>query len=124
MDLPDAGALVAGTVAVREGVAFLAKRFVSKADSVEQKREEERDERERSMVEKLERLLAEVAELKTEVRADRERAAAVQAAVNEVKARIDGVSANHGPRIGALEQELAALKARVGDPLRRSRGRR
>lgn len=124
MDLPDAGALVAGTVAVREGVAFLAKRFVSKADSVEEKREAERDERERSMVEKLERLLAEVAELKTEVRADRERASAVQAAVNEVKARIDGVSANHGPRIGALEQELAALKARVGDPLRRSRGRR
>ena len=77
------------------------------------------------MGQKLDQLLLEVASLTGEVRNDRERsattAAAIQAAVSEVKARIDGVSANHGPRLGTVEQELAALRARVDLSTRRRR---
>lgn len=96
---------------------LVVKRFVGKADTAEQDASRKRDEREREMDGKLDQLLKEVASLTVETRNDRERAAstaaAIQAAVSEVKARIDGVSSNHGPRLGAVEQELAGLRARI-----------
>ena len=96
-------------------VAF--KRFIAKADAQEEAVTKRRDEREREMDGKLDQLLKEVAGLTVETRNDRERAsataAAIQAAVSEVKARIDGVSANHGPRLGELEQRMASLSTRV-----------
>lgn len=96
-------AAVAGSV----GAGALAWRFlVSKAFRTAEKTED-------AISAKLDTVLATLHELQTEVRADRERAAAVQSAVIEVKDRINGVSANHGPRIGDLEQRWAALDARV-----------
>lgn len=125
-----------GGAALMKAFDFFVRRYVSKADAREEAAEQERkaaekeatekrDEREKEMGQKLDQLLLEVASLTGEVRNDRERsattAAAIQAAVSEVKARIDGVSANHGPRLGAVEQELAALRARVDLSTRRRR---
>lgn len=114
--LEGGGFVVSGALAMK-AVDFVVSRFVKKADTQLERAAAEQAERERAMNEKLDQLLREVAEIKVETRNDRERAAAtaaaIQAAVSEVKARIDGVSANHGPRLGAVEQELAALRARL-----------
>lgn len=139
----------AGGAAIMKAFDFALRRYISKADAREESAEKsrlerekaaeqekkdaeaaalkKRDEREREMDGKLDQLLKEVAGLTVETRNDRERAAttaaAIQAAVSEVKARIDGVSANHGPRLGAVEQELAGLRARV-DVMATPRGRK
>jgi hypothetical protein len=127
-----------GGAVLMKAFDFFVRRYVSKADAREEAAEKEkkdaeladskkRDEREREMDGKLDQLLKEVAGLTVETRNDRERAAAtaaaIQAAVSEVKARIDGVSANHGPRLGAVEQDLAGLRARV-DVMAIPRGRK
>jgi hypothetical protein len=117
MDPSEIVASVGGGAVAMKLVDIIVKRFVTKADQNEEAAEKKRDEREREMDGKLDQLLTQVATLSTETRNDRERsaamAAAIQAAVSEVKARIDGVSANHGPRLGAVEQELAGLRARL-----------
>jgi len=109
------GAALGGAVALK-AFDFVVARFfgrVAKADEAEAKAVE-------GLSKKLDEVLAELHALKTELAGDRERAAAVQAAVSKVEARIDGISANHGPRLGSAEQELAAVKARL-DSLERTR---
>lgn len=101
---------------------LLVTRFFRRAEQAEDSREEAQAEVVKELNSKLDAVLSELHELKSETRADRERAAAVQSALSEVKNRIDGISANHGPKIGALEQEMAALKARV-DSVERPRRR-
>ena len=127
MDPSEIAASVGGGALAMKLVDVIVKRFVSKADAQEETAAKKRDEREREMDGKLDQLLKEVAGLTVETRNDRERAAAtaaaIQAAVSEVKARIDGVSANHGPRLGAVEQELAGLRARI-DVMAAPRGKR
>lgn len=127
-----------GGALVMKALDFAFRRYVSRADAREQDAEKaesdrtrdaehKRDAREAEMNRKLDELLKEVATLSTETRRDRETAtttaAAIQAAVAEVKSRIDGVSANHGPRLGAVEQELAGLRARI-DVIVTPRGKR
>lgn len=108
------GAAVGGAV-ILKGLDFVVSRFfgrVVKADEAEAKAVE-------GLGKKLDEVLAELHALKTELATDRERGAAVQAAVSKVEARIDGISSNHGPRLGQTEQELAAVKARL-DALERT----
>lgn len=93
-------------------VEWLAKRFVSKADDAEKRVVDERDQREKAMAEKLDAIVTTLAEMKNDAISARERQSALTAAHAEVKARIDGMSENYGRRIGQLEQEVAALKAR------------
>ena len=107
----------AAALAASAGAGALAWKFIlSKAFRASEKAED-------SISNKIDEVLAELHDLKTEVRADRERASAVQSIVAEVKERIDGVSNNHGPRIGELEQRWAALDARLSS-LERKRGLR
>lgn len=110
-----AGLVVGGGVGWK-AVEFLFARFVSRADR-------ERDDREKAVADKLDQVLSELHELKTGIAADRERAISQSAAVSEVKARIDGISANHGPRLGQLEQDMAATRERL-DGLERRRGKK
>lgn len=110
-------------------VSWAAARFVSKKDEAEKKvdeaeqaarhekeeREKEetrrRDERESAMSGKLDRIENSINDLKSDAREDRQRAAQLQGAVDKIEERIDGVSANHRPRIEALEQKVAVLEA-------------
>ncbi len=113
-----AGAGVIGMV-VMKVIDFVVARFLKKATSADEAEA-------RAVVDlgkKMDLLLAELHTIKTELAGDRERAAAVQAAVSKVESRIDGISANHGPRLGSVEQELAAVKARL-DALERVKGRK
>lgn len=104
--------LVVGGGAGWKAVEFIVSRFVTRADAKEAMAEREREDRERAVSEKLDRLLAEVGELRSDARTDRERQVALQAAHSEVKSRLDGMSENYGRRIGQLEQDMAALKAK------------
>lgn len=123
--LEGGGLVVSGAVAVK-GLELLIARFVRRSDEASERAAVAQAEREHAMDAKLDQLLREVAELKVETRNDRESAktmsAAIQAAVGEVKSRIDGVSANHGPRLNSLEQEIAALRTRF--EVLTSRGRK
>ena len=62
---------------------------------------------------KVDLLLSKVTSIESESRVAAERAVAANAVVAEVKARIDGVSNNHGGRIGALELDLARQGERI-----------
>ena len=106
-----------------------AARFVSKKDEAEKKvdeaeqnakhekeeREKEetrrREDREAAMSVKLDRIESSINDLKSDAREDRQRAAQLQGAVDKIEERIDGVSANHRPRIEVLEQKVAVLEA-------------
>lgn len=110
-------------------VSWGAARFVSKKDEAEKKvdeaeqnakhekeeREKEetrrREDREAAMSVKLDRIESSINDLKSDAREDRQRAAQLQGAVDKIEERIDGVSANHRPRIEVLEQKVAVLEA-------------
>jgi len=119
MDPVETGGLVLAGGGIVKALDMLWDKYVRK------EHERERDQRELTRDAKLDRVLQEIGELKVEARNDRTRlgevSAAIQAAVSEVKARIDGVSANHGPRLGAVEQEIAGIKARLDEAPRRRR---
>ena len=103
--------LLLGVVFGPRVVTGLTNRFVTKADDAEKKAADERDAREKAMAEKIDAIVATLAEMKSEANTARERQTALAAAHAEVKARIDGMSENYGRRLGQLEQEVAALKA-------------
>ena len=95
-DIGDITGIVGGTA----GVGVLAK-YVW--DSVKGRRDALESKAESSLEEKIDQLLADVAEIKTENRLTAERQLVTSAVVAEVKERIDGISANHGQRINELE---------------------
>lgn len=101
VDLVDITSLVGGTA----GVGVLAK-YVW--DSVRQRKDALEEKAEGSMEKKIDQLLLDVAEIKSENRITAERQLVTTAVVSEVKERIDGISHNHGKRIGDLELWRAA----------------
>ena len=65
------------------------------------------------MSRKLDAIAETLADLKSDAREDRTRAAQLQGAVAKIEERINGVSDNHRPRLEALEQKVAVLEART-----------
>lgn len=118
VDPLETGGLVLAGGGVVKALDMLWDKYVRK------EHERERDRRELERDGKLDRVLSEIGELKVEARNDRQRLADVSTSVNaafsEVKERINGISGNHGPRLGQLEQDFSALRARI-DGLERKR---
>ncbi len=107
-----AGLVVGGGVGWK-AVEFLFARFVSRADKERERADAERDTREKEMSEKIDRLLTDVGDLKSEIRLHSERATAVQASVSEMRGRLDGVSKNHADRLTKLEELTVRLDERI-----------
>ena len=135
MELPpeQAALLLAAAAFGPKAVTWTAARFVSKKDEAEKKVEEaeaaakkekeerekeearRRDEREAAMSRKLDSIAETLADLKSDAREDRTRAAQLQGAVAKIEERINGVSDNHRPRLEALEQKVAVLEAQAAE---------
>lgn len=73
--------------------------------------------------EKLELVLAKLTALELEMRTLVEKLSTQTGAVAEVKARVEGISNNHGSRLGTLEQTLVEMRTRI-IALEDKRGRR
>ncbi len=88
------------------GAAFVGKylwdRFV---------RREEKDEHQRDS--KLDTVLSKLSALELDMRSLVEKSSMQTGAVAEVKARVEGISTNHGSRIGQLEQTIVELRTRI-----------
>jgi len=75
-----------------------------------------------SMAVKLDKVLEEVGAVKHELGLMAQSLSTTTGTVAEVKARIDGVSANHGGRLGELERKHENLETRLA-ALERRRGK-
>lgn len=104
-DLGDITGIVGGAT----GVSVLAKYIW---DSVRSRKDALEEKAEGGMERKIDQLLLDVAEIKTENRITAERQLVTTAVVAEVKERIDGVSLNHGKRIGDLELWRASVEGK------------
>lgn len=100
--LAGAGAGGAGVVALGK---WLLERFVGRSDEAEKKAEARQEH-------KLDQVLVSVQNLERDLAIYREKQTAHEAVVAETRARIDGVSANHGPRVSALEERVTRLEER------------
>lgn len=100
---------ITGIVGGTAGVGVLAK-YVW--DSVKGRKDDLEAKAETSVEKKIDQLLLDVAEIKSENRVTAERQLVTTAVVTEVKERIDGVSTNHGKRIGDLELWRASLEGK------------
>jgi hypothetical protein len=69
----------------------------------------------------LDQVLSVLTRLERDMALMTERQAAQAASTSEVKARIDGVSANHGPRIASLEERVTRLEVQADPVFKRTR---
>lgn len=74
-------------------------------------RREQREEESRDV--KLDAVLAKLTALELEMRTLVEKLSTQTGAVAEVKARVEGISTNHGSRIGSLENASTELRTRI-----------
>lgn len=100
---------VSGIAGGLTGVGVLAKYIW---DSVKARKDQLEAAAEGGMEKKIDQLLLDVAEIKSENRVTAERQLVTTAVVAEVKDRIDGVSTNHGKRLGELELWRAGIDAK------------
>lgn len=100
-----AGLVVGGGVGWK-ALEFVFARFVSRADKA-------REAVELEVAAKLDRVLADLNELKTASAAAREREAAAVAAVAAIGNRVEGISANHAARLAKLEELTVRLDERL-----------
>lgn len=92
------------------GVGVLAKYIW---DSVRQRKEQLEDRAEETRDAKLDTVLEKLGNLELEFRGAMERIAAQTSTLGEVRARVEGISANYGQRISEMEKELVAIRTRV-----------
>lgn len=88
-------------------------RFVKKADTAEEKLEQQEATKLDKVLEKVTNIEVELSDLRHEAKAAAGRHAQIEGAVAEVRARIDGVSNNHGPALDALKQTVARYDERI-----------
>lgn len=116
---------IVGLVATGGGSTLLAKylwdRFLRGEQRVEKRAEHLEEKQESALEQKVDLLLTKMTNMEANHRVSEERAIASAAVVAEVKARIDGVSSNHGGRIGSNELEIAKLGERVSALERRGK---
>lgn len=74
-------------------------------------RREEKDETARDV--KLDSVLSKLTTLELEFRTLSEKLSTQVGANSEMKARVEGISTNHGGRLGTLEQGFAELRSRI-----------
>jgi hypothetical protein len=84
--------------------------FVTRLFSGKDKAEAERKDADSK---KLDAVLEKIAHVEQRLEVIAERFSAQSGRVEELKARIDGVSSNHGPRIAKCEQDVVELRTRV-----------
>lgn len=108
-----AGIGVAGTGIIGTIVAILWKRGEKKRDRAEEQVEDTRDKQLAEALALLKTMGHELAEMRLEARVNSERFIATQAVVAEVKTRIDGISANYGPKLEAMQNAISKLEVQV-----------
>lgn len=111
--IPEDSAILLVVTLAPWAVKWIFERLVRKQDAHEEQREAKLEQRDHDLSLKLDAALAKLAHLESEVRIVSERISSQGAGVQEAKARIDGISANYGPRLSALEQSIVELRTRI-----------
>lgn len=109
-DVSDIIGYVGGGLGGAAGVGVIAKYIWdtvrTRRDTLEAKAESERDAKMSAILEKLN-------VLELDMRSLLEKHATSLGQVAEVKARIEGISTNHGGRLGTLEQSFVEVRTRI-----------
>lgn len=108
--LTGGGASVLGLYKVGE---WLVKSRFDRAEKTEADAEAAKAKATEDLGTKLEQVLAVVTKMDREFAVMARDLSTTTGSVGEVKARIDGLSANHGPRLAKLEEEMARIDERL-----------
>ncbi len=108
--MADIAELVLGGVGTAGGVAVLA-RYIWETTRRRKEALEEHVEKARDG--KLDTVLAKLGAVELELRSLLEKASTTAGSISEVKSRVEGISANHGNRLGTLEQTTTELRTRI-----------
>lgn len=106
----DVAELVLGGAGTVGGVAVLA-RYIWEATQRRKQALEEQAEKARDG--KLDTVLAKLSAVELELRSLLEKSSTTAGSISEVKSRVEGISANHGNRLGTLEQAATELRTRI-----------
>lgn len=106
--------LVAALPYIGGFIKWAAERWVKRAD----KREEQAEESESK---KLDQVLNTVTELKTAFALTNQTLLQQQAAVDALRARVDGISGAHGPKLDLLSSRLTRVETQLEERLPRGR---
>ncbi len=79
----------------------------------EEKSEDARDKKMDAMLAEMRQIVVKVGAMELDMRSLLEKHATQIGAIAEVKARVEGISTNHGARIGTIEQALVELRTRL-----------
>ena len=101
---------ISGIVGGGAGVAVLGKYIW---DSVRRRKDQLEDKAEADRDDLLKQVLDKLGLLELDMRSLLEKHATSSGQVAEVKARIEGISNNHGGRLGTVEQSLVELRTRI-----------
>lgn len=101
-----AGGGLGGAVGIGVIAKYIWDQVKSRRDTLERQVEQDRDAKMTAILEKLN-------VLELDMRSLLEKHATSLATVGEVKARIEGISTNHGGRLGTMEQSLVEVRTRL-----------
>lgn len=102
-----------GAVALWAAGKWAVGRFVKKADSAEEQLQKIEATKLDLVLEKVTSIEVELADLRHEGKSSADRQKQIEAAVAEVRQRVDGVSNNHGPALDLLKQTVARYDERL-----------
>ncbi len=109
-----AAAGVGGTGILGIIVTALWRRGEKKRDKAEEQVEANEQAKLSEALDLLKTMQHELAEMRIESRLSAERFITVQSAVGEMRERVNGISANHGPKLEALANSVSKLEVQVG----------
>jgi hypothetical protein len=110
-----------GVLAVYKLAEWLVTSKLSKADKAEEKADEAREKASHELAAKMGEVLAVVQKMEKELAVMARDISTQAGSVNEVKARIEGISSNYGPRLAALEQGIVELRTMLDSGSRKRR---
>lgn len=105
--------IAAATPTLVSFAKWAAERWVKRADKREEKAED-------SAAKKLDQVLEAVTELRGSFSLMRQTLETQQAAVEALRARVDGISGAHGPKLDALAERLTRVETQLEERLPRA----
>lgn len=107
------GGALGGLVGLGAVAKFIWDSVRSRKEQLEEKAEEARDKKLDALLAGQEEQKKQLSVVELELRGLTERLSTQAGQVAEAKARIEGISANHGGRLGAVEQALVEIRTKL-----------
>ena len=105
--------LVGGTAGFATVSKYIWDHLQRRKEQLEERAELERDKAAHVSTEKLDSVLSKLVTLEVDMATLLEKNSTQIGLIAELKARVEGISANHGSRLGTAEQTLVELRTRI-----------